>query len=180
MTKVLLLVAHPDFKNSVGNKTITNALAELPNVNVRNLADLYPDFKIDVAAEQKALVENDLIILQYPIYWYNMPPILKQWFDNVFTYGFAFGDGAKLTNKTIMASVTAGSPEHSYPEGEMKRIMLPVKASAEFCKINYLEPLASYGIYSSPNQDEASKASVLASAQAHINKLITIITNYKF
>ncbi len=91
-----------------------------------------------------------------------------------------FGDGAKLTNKTIMASVTAGSPENSYPEGEMKRIMLPVKASAEFCKINYLEPLASYGIYSSPNQDEASKASVLASAQAHINKLITIITNYKF
>ncbi len=90
MTKVLLLVAHPDYENSVGNKTITIALAELPNVNVRNLADLYPDFKIDVAAEQKALLESDLIILQYPIYWYNMPPILKQWFDKVFAYGFAF------------------------------------------------------------------------------------------
>ena len=177
MSKILILLAHPDFKNSVGNKTIVNALNNNNNVTVRDLTALYPDFNIDVDAEQKALVESDLIILQYPIYWYNMPPILKQWFDKVFTFGFAFGNGAQLTGKTIMASVTAGAPESGYPDGEMKRIMLPIKATADFCKINYLDPIASYGIYSSPDKD--SKANILTEAQLHADKLKTIITNYK-
>lgn len=179
MSKVLLILAHPDFKNSVGNKTIVNTVNNNNNVTVRDLTALYPNFDIDIVAEQKALVACDLIILQYPIYWYNMPPILKQWFDKVLTHGFAFGDGAQLTGKTIMASVTTGSPESAYPKGEMERILLPIRATANFCKMIYMKPVASFGIYSSPNQDEASRASVLAAAQTHADTLNTLINNYK-
>ncbi|MFK5890878.1 MAG: NAD(P)H-dependent oxidoreductase [Flavobacteriaceae bacterium] len=178
MSKTLILLAHPNIENSVGNKTVIDTVKDLENVAVRNLTALYPDFNIDVKAEHEAIAQADLIILQYPIYWYNMPPILKQWFDKVLTYGFAFGEGSKVTGKSIMASVTVGSPEKSYPEGEMERILLPLKASAAFCKLNYLPHVASYGIYSTPNQDEALKASVLASAQAHADKLKTIITDF--
>ncbi|MCF6214449.1 MAG: NAD(P)H-dependent oxidoreductase [Flavobacteriaceae bacterium] len=178
MKKTLVILAHPDLENSVGSKTIIASLSKLPNISVLNLTALYPDFNIDVASEQTALAEADLIILQYPIYWYNMPPILKQWFDKVFTFGFAFGAGAQLTNKTIISSVTAGAPESSYPEGEMKRIMLPVKATAAFCKINYLNPIASYGIYSSPDQDAKTRANILKIAQTHAYKLESLITNF--
>jgi len=178
MSKTLIVLAHPNIENSVGNKTVINAVKDLKNVSVRDLTVLYPDFNIDVKAEQEAMAQADLIILQYPIYWYNMPPILKQWFDKVLTYGFAFGEGSKVTGKSIMASVTVGSPEKSYPEGEMERLLIAIKASANFCKLNYLPNVASYGIYSSPNQDEASKSLVLASAQAHADKLKTIITNF--
>ena len=178
MSKTLILLAHPNIENSVGNKTVINAVKDLKNVSVRDLTALYPNFNIDIKAEQEAIAQADLIILQYPIYWYNMPPILKQWFDKVLTYGFAFGEGSKVTGKSIMASVTVGSPESSYPEGEMECILLAIKASAAFCKLNYLPHVASYGIYSTPDQDEASKASVIASAQAHANKLKTTITNF--
>jgi len=179
MTNVLILLAHPDFENSVGNKTIINAVKDLPQVNIRNLSVLYPNFKIDVKAEQEAMLKADLLIMQYPIYWYNMPPILKQWFDKVLTYGFAFGTGANVAGKSIMASVTAGSPENAYPNGEMERILLPIKASAKFCKLNYLPHIASYGIYYMPNRGEMDITPVLASAKTHAQKLKTIITNFK-
>jgi putative NADPH-quinone reductase len=107
-----------------------------------------------------------------------MPPILKQWFDKILTYGFAFGEGSKITGKSIMASVTVGSPESSYPNGEMERILLPLKASAAFCKLNYLPHVASYGIYYMPERGDMDIKPVLASAQAHAEKLKSIIINF--
>jgi len=178
MSKTLILLAHPNIEDSVGNKTVINTVRDLENVEVRDLTKLYPDFNIDVEAEQKAMAQADLIIMQYPIYWYNMPPILKQWFDKVLTYGFAFGEGSKVTGKSIMASVTVGSPESSYPDGEMERILLPLKASAAFCKLNYLPHVASYGIYYMPERGDMDITPVLASAQAHAYKLKSIITNF--
>jgi len=179
MSNILLLLAHPDIENSIGNKTIINAVNTLKNVVVRDLTALYPDFNIDIDAEQMALTKADLIILQYPVYWYNMPPILKQWFDKVLTYGFAFGTGSVMTNKAILASVTLGSPESSYPDGELERLLLPIQASAKFCKLNYLKPIASYGIYYMPNRGEMDLKPVLASAETHAAKLKSFITNFK-
>lgn len=53
-----------------------------------------------MSAEQEALLRHDTIILQYPMFWFNMPAILKLWFDEVFTYQFAYGSqGDKLKDK---------------------------------------------------------------------------------
>lgn len=45
----------------------------------------------DVAAEQEKLGAADALIVQFPLWWYGMPAILKGWFDRVFVSGFAFG-----------------------------------------------------------------------------------------
>lgn len=179
MSRTLLLLAHPNIEKSVGNKTVIDTVKDLKNIEIRDLTSLYPDFNINVKAEQEALALADLIILQYPIYWYNMPPILKQWFDKVLTYGFAFGTGSKIAGKSLMASVTAGSPEHAYQKGEMERILLPIKASAAFCKLNYLPHVASYGIYYMPKRGDMDITPVLASAKVHANTLKSIISNFK-
>lgn len=179
MPNILILLAHPDIKNSFGNKTIIETVKCLPNVTITDLTARYPDFNIDIAAEQQALILADLIILQYPIYWYNMPPILKQWFDKVFTFGFAFGKGSQLANKAIMASVTAGSKESSYPTKDIKSLFKPLKASAKFCKIHYLNPIISYDIYYLPHKSKSDNAAAIKSAQAHANQLKLFITNYK-
>jgi putative NADPH-quinone reductase len=178
MSKTLILLAHPDIEKSVGNKTIINTVKELDNVEIRDLTALYPDFNIDIAAEQNALAQADLIIFQYPVYWYNMPPILKQWIDKVFTYGFAFGNSSKIVGKSIMASVTAGSPEASYKKVNMEQLLIPFQAAAEFCKLKYLPHVASYGIYYMPDRGDMDITPVLASAQAHADKLKSIITNF--
>ncbi|MDO5537969.1 MAG: NAD(P)H-dependent oxidoreductase, partial [Desulfovibrionaceae bacterium] len=73
--KVLLVCGHTDLAgNSVATKTIVGELAKKhPEIELDLLADLYPDYKIDVAAEQAKLVAADVIILQYPLFWFGTP-----------------------------------------------------------------------------------------------------------
>ncbi|MGW3270092.1 NAD(P)H-dependent oxidoreductase [Streptomyces kronopolitis] len=75
----------------------------------------------DIRAEQEKLTWADTVIVQFPLWWYGMPALLKGWFDRVFVKGFAFGltdpatgrprrygDG-KLTGKRAMVITTAGA-----------------------------------------------------------------------
>ncbi|KAG2469836.1 NQO1 dehydrogenase, partial [Polypterus senegalus] len=44
----------------------------------------------DIMEEQKKIKAADLIVFQFPLYWYSVPAILKGWFDRVLTQGFAY------------------------------------------------------------------------------------------
>lgn len=49
----LVILAHPNFDQSIANKTIIEQLSRNhPNLEIRNIHQLYPDYKIDIAAEQ--------------------------------------------------------------------------------------------------------------------------------
>ena len=50
---------------------------------------------VDIAAEQAKLTAADLVIFQFPIWWFGMPAILKGWADRVFARGFAYLPGRK-------------------------------------------------------------------------------------
>lgn len=108
----LIILAHPDFKQSVANKAVIEHIRTArPNDEIRDLAALYPDYRIDAAAEQQALLRHQSIVFQYPLYWYNMPAILKQYFDSVFTYGFAYGStGDKLKGKISSPASPSARP----------------------------------------------------------------------
>ncbi|MGO1068564.1 NAD(P)H-dependent oxidoreductase [Lysobacter sp. CA199] len=85
----------------------------------------------DVRAEQDKLRWADALILQFPLWWFSMPAILKGWFDRVYAYGFAYGVGehsdrhwgdrygeGRLAGKRALVSVTAGGwQEHYSPRG---------------------------------------------------------------
>jgi glutathione-regulated potassium-efflux system ancillary protein KefG len=73
MKKVLILLAHPKYEHSVVTQTLVNAVSNLENVETRDLYELYPDFNIDVQAEQETLIMADIIIWQHPVYWYSAP-----------------------------------------------------------------------------------------------------------
>ena len=63
--------------DSLANKTILEEVKKaLPEVELDILSDLYPDYQIDVAAEQDKLRKADVIIFQYPLYWYMTPTLL--------------------------------------------------------------------------------------------------------
>ena len=71
-------------------------------MNYTNYIKLYPDFKIDVKKEQEKLVKADSIILQFPMFWYNAPALMRQWFESVLEHGFAYGSkGKALEGKKI-------------------------------------------------------------------------------
>lgn len=85
----------------------------------------------DVKAEQEKLLWADTLILQFPLWWFSMPAILKGWVDRVYAYGFAYGVGehsdrrwgdrygeGRLAGKRAMLSVTTGGwAEHYAPRG---------------------------------------------------------------
>src|SRR5579883_2380239 len=85
----------------------------------------------DVKAEIEKLLWADVLILQFPLWWFSMPAILKGWVDRVFAYGFAYGVGehsdtrwgdrygeGTLAGKRAMLIVTAGGwAEHYAPRG---------------------------------------------------------------
>ena len=80
----LIILGHPNIEQSVANKTIIeNVQTNMPDIEIRNIHQLYPNYQINVQEEQAALLRHNLIVLQYPMYWFNMPAILKIWFDEV-------------------------------------------------------------------------------------------------
>lgn len=82
------------------------------------LYQLYPDFNIDIAAEQAALARADLVIWQHPMQWYSVPPLLKLWMDKVLAHGWAYGhNGIALRGKSLMWAVTTGGGESHFDIG---------------------------------------------------------------
>lgn len=148
----LLILGHPDIEKSLANKTIIEELEKSsPDIEIRNLSALYPDYNINTEAEQKALLRHQSIVFQYPLYWYNMPAILKHWFDLVFTYQFAYGTkGDKLKGKNFIPSFTVGAPESEYHAlGEhhfrIHEFCKNLEQTAYYTGMNYVEPFYFHG-----------------------------------
>ena len=117
MKKVLIVSGHTDIQHgSVVNRRILEVVKrELPEVTIDSLSEHYPDFRIDTAAEQKKVVDADVIVWQFPLFWYAKPSLLQRWEEEVFTHGFSHGtNGKALQGKKLILSVTTGAPAEFY------------------------------------------------------------------
>ena len=98
----------------------------------------------DVKAEIEKLLWADMLILQFPLWWFSMPAILKGWVDRVFAYGFAYGVGehsdrrwgdrygeGKLAGRRAMLIVTAGGWQEHYSargiNGPIDDLLFPIQ-----------------------------------------------------
>jgi glutathione-regulated potassium-efflux system ancillary protein KefF len=150
---ICLLYAHPYPNRSRANKVLLEAVQDVPGLDLRSLYDLYPDFAIDVEAEQAALSRADLIVLQHPLYWYSVPGLLKHWFDKVLALHWAYGDGGvALHGKTCLWVTTTGAPEHGYQDDGMHRrpfrdFVPTIEQTARFCGMHWAEPLVVFGAH---------------------------------
>ncbi len=94
--RVLVLFAHPSQHRSEANKPLFEQAKRIEGVTCVDLYAEYPTFKINIDREQKRLLDHDIIIFQFPLYWYSTPAILKEWQDLVLEYGFAYGTDIEL------------------------------------------------------------------------------------
>lgn len=154
MKKILILFAHPALEKSRINQRLIEGLDKKDSVTFRDLYELYPDFNIDVSAEQQAVMEHDIIIFHHPFYWYSTPAILKEWQDLVLEHGWAYGSsGDALSGKYLMNVMTAGGAEKSYcAEGfnkyTIRDFLRPMERTAALCKMEFLPPLVLHGTHS--------------------------------
>ena len=71
MSKILVIAGHPDYKHSVANRAVLDEFHKLvPDAEIVYLDALYPDFNIDVDKEQKRISDADIVIFQFPFWWY--------------------------------------------------------------------------------------------------------------
>jgi NAD(P)H dehydrogenase (quinone) len=117
----------------------------------------------DIQAEQEKLKLADLVIFQFPIWWFGMPAILKGWADRVLTKGFAYVSGRKYDNgllrgKTAMVSVTTGTSADTYApdgiDGDILNVLWPIHNGLfHYIGFDVLAPFVSY----MPGQIEPSE-----------------------
>jgi len=150
MKKTLFVMGHPHPENSLSNRLITDEMRKVEGVSVRVLAETLMKGEFDVAEEQKAIIESDVIVLQFPFYWFSTPSTLQKWFEDVLLYGFAYGTGGdRLRGKKLLVSVTVGGSEEDYEsEGQnyLAVLLQPLRALAEFTGLETMEDVISWGM----------------------------------
>lgn len=172
--RTLVVVAHPDLATSRITAQLAAAVRDLDGVTVRELASAYPDRRVDALLEQKILREHDTIVLQFPWHWYSVPGVLKEWMDQVLTYGFAYGTGGDaLQGKRLQLVISTGGPESSYtPVGHnrftMAELLRPLDATAHLCGMDMAEPLV---LHSAPRVTPE----VLAAHAARYRELLSTV-----
>jgi putative NADPH-quinone reductase len=152
VTQTLILLFHPDIERSKANAALRSAARTVPGTRVVDIQARYPGGVInmlaDGAAEARALLEADRIVLQFPIQWYSTPALLKAWQDAVLTrmyYIHADTEGDKLAGTPLMVAATAGNTPAAYGRSganhfTMDELMAPLKATALRCGLPWHPP----------------------------------------
>lgn len=157
MSGLIVYFAHPGQRHSRVNAAMAKAASAIDGITFVDLYAEYPRHDIDVDREQRRLIEHDVILFQFPLYWYSTPSLVKEWQDLVLQHGFAYGHGGdKLAGKTLMLAVTAGGSDEAYsPKGyqhyPLRTFLHPLEQTARLCGMAFPAP---YVLYSALKVDE--------------------------
>ncbi|MEJ7686861.1 MAG: NAD(P)H-dependent oxidoreductase [Variovorax sp.] len=172
--RIYMLAAHPHWRDSRLNLSMLNAAQQLAEVEVTDLYSLYPDYAIDVEAEQARLARADMLVLLHPIQWYSMPALQKLWLDDVLQHGWAYGSGGTaLEGKDCWLVATTGGPEASYHPQSYNRYFFdaflpPYEQTAALCGMRFLPPLLFHG----------ARSAARAQVDAHVEVFRQRLSSY--
>jgi putative NADPH-quinone reductase len=172
--KTLVILTHPDLDHSVVNKRWIDELKKYPETYmVHDLYAAYPNGNIDIKREQLLLEQFDRIVFQFPFFWFNCPPLLKQWLDEVLVEGWAFGANSdyKLRGKKIALAISTGIDKDGYqPTGRykytMEHLLAPFELTFNYVRADYRAPFIFYGMELQATEERIDK-----SAQQYLDYL---------
>lgn len=130
-------------------------------------------FAPDIKAEMDKFSAADLVIYQFPLWWFGMPAILKGWFDRVFAMGFAYGNGqmfdrGPFKGKLGMCALTTGGPEKSYPDFS-NTVLRPIQFGLlYFAGMTVLPPFAAFA---AAHLDDDGRKDLLAKYSGHLKDI---------
>jgi len=109
----------------------------------------------DVQREMDQLLESDLLVVHFPLWWFGMPAILKGWMDRVFVYGAMYRSQARYdqgvcAGKRMLACVTTGASADSCAadgrEGDTRMHLWPALFPFRYLGYDVLSPAVFHGI----------------------------------
>jgi NAD(P)H dehydrogenase (quinone) len=107
-------------------------------------------FSEELAAEMEKLESCDLMIWQFPLWWFGLPAVFKGWVDRVFAMGRIYAGGriyeqGVLRGKRALLSLTTGGPAEAYVQGgfngDINAILKPIhRGMLQFVGFDVLAP----------------------------------------
>lgn len=177
MGKIVVIGGHPDYRQSVANRAIIEEFQKLvPGAEIAILSELYPDFRIDARKEQERLAPAEMIIFQYPLWWYSAPSLLHRYLEQVFLAGWAYGGNKALAGKNLSLSFTVGGSEADYQRRSgvmhtLEQFLPEMLATAHFTGMTYRGAVYSYEMANYDPSDSAKTRAILAAAQDQAKRL---------
>ena len=136
----------------------------------------YPQQQIN--EEQQKIKDSDIVILQFPLYWFSYPAILQAYLEQIWQVDFAYPPTfeqsplAKL-NKKVLFSITTQSPKSAYTDqgknGDIQRILFPMTTAFRFVGFAILEPFICYAI---GNKNKQELEECMSEHYQHINQML--------
>jgi glutathione-regulated potassium-efflux system ancillary protein KefG len=156
MPNLIVYYAHPGHKHSNANESMVAEAKRVSGITFVDLYAEYPRFEIDVDREQQRLLDHDIILLQFPMFWYSTPSLIKEWQDLVLEHGFAYGAGGdRLAGKSMILAITAAGQKDAYAEDGYQRypirtFLTPLEQTARLCHMDFLAPYVLFGSLRAP------------------------------
>ncbi len=147
-------------------------------------AHAHDGFAADIQAEMDKLFWCDALILQFPLWWFGLPAILKGWVDRVFAAGGRTYGGGKwydrgvFAGKRAMCSLTIGGPppinsDHGL-NGPIAAILFPINhGMLYFTGFTVVEPFL---VHAPARIDDAERAACLDRYRKRVLGLATAPT----
>ena len=148
LRKVVILLAHPNIKESQANKALVDAVSDMEGVAVFNLYELSQEIVFNIDEWSKIISDASAVIYQFPFYWMSAPSLLKKWQDEVFTF---LSKTPAVTGKPLTVVTTTGSEYEAYRSGGRNRfttdeLLRPYQVSAIHSGMSWQTPIVVYGM----------------------------------
>ncbi|MHC8393403.1 NAD(P)H-dependent oxidoreductase [Pseudomonas sp. LB3P93] len=160
-----------DFSSRENPEYLVYALEQRLGVKSQSLAP-------DIQQELDKLLWADLLILNFPIFWFSTPAILKGWIDRVLVSGICYGgkrfyDQGGLSGKKALVSITLGGREHMFGDGAihgpLEDMLRPIlRGTLAYVGFDVLEPFVAWHV---PYISDVARKDFLQSYQQRLERL---------
>jgi NAD(P)H dehydrogenase (quinone) len=140
-------------------------------------------FATELQQEMDKLFWCDVLILQFPLWWFGLPAILKGWVDRIFASGRTYGGGkwydrGVFVGKRAMCALTIGGPESMYSvrglNGALSTILFPINhGMLYFTGFTVIEPFV---VHAPVRKTDAERAAELGRYRERVLGLATAPT----
>jgi putative NADPH-quinone reductase len=135
-------------------------------------------FAAEIEAEMEKIEWCDLMIWQFPLWWFGLPAVFKGWVDRVFAMGRIYGSGhiyetGVFRGKRALLSLTTGGPEETYRQGgfngDIYGFLRPIqRGMLEFVGFGVLAPQIVYAPVRMTNEEREQQLAAYTTRLQHI------------
>lgn len=149
--RVLVLFAHATPHLSRVNRRLAEAARLVEGVYLHDLYETYPDFYIDPAREHALLAQADTLVFLFPLQWYSMPALLKEWVDVVLRD--AWSGVARTPGRQFWLATSTGAGAADFAPGARQGFadfLAPFQQMSAACGMQWIAPLVLHGAHDVP------------------------------